>query len=116
MSFKWDRSHRLKKEPFIRLVYTQGTRVKMPHGALFFLPQEELKVAISVSKKTGHAVIRNRQKRLAREFFRLWQHHFSRPYWIMFVIYHPYRHLSDMSSEVYEACVKAGIFPCDLSS
>ncbi|NPV38515.1 MAG: ribonuclease P protein component [Brevinematales bacterium] len=112
MSFKWDRSRRLRQEQAIRQVYSQGTRVKMARGALFFLPAEDLRVAISVSKKTGMAVVRNRQKRLVREFFRLHQEEFLQPFWMMFVVYQPYKNLGDLSSELLEACQRAGILVC----
>ncbi|MFN4216715.1 MAG: ribonuclease P protein component [Brevinematales bacterium] len=115
MSFKWDGSRRLRQKQAIRLVYRQGTRVKMPRGALFFLPAEDLRVAISVSKKTGQAVLRNRQKRLAREFFRYHQKEFVQPLWIVFVVYQPYKDLWDLSLELLEACQKAGILVCEKS-
>ncbi len=115
MSFNWPRSCRLREERAIQLVYHKGTRVKAPRSALFFLSSEDLRVAISVSRKTGNAVVRNRQKRLAREFFRLFREQFVQPCWMIIVIYRPYESLSDMTAELTEACQKAGLWACGLS-
>lgn len=61
----------LKKGEFLR-VYSQGKKRQGQYLILYILnKQPSRKIGISVSKKTGNAVKRNRAKRLIREAYRL---------------------------------------------
>ena len=74
--------HPLPKESLIRknseytLCYTQGRRLHTRHFLLFVLPgageHDNVRMGTAVSRKVGHAVVRNRIKRLLRECFRLY--------------------------------------------
>lgn len=53
-------------------VYTKGFRFHSPYFSAFILPTEtgELRLGITVTRKVGKAVLRNRCKRRIREVFR----------------------------------------------
>lgn len=62
------RQHRLKKRAAFNYVYRKGERASAGCLLLVYAKSREgLKIGISVSKKVGNAVIRNRVKRLIRE-------------------------------------------------
>jgi ribonuclease P protein component len=55
-----------------RAVYSQGQRFYSPYFSVFILPTStgEVRLGITVTRKVGKAVIRNRCKRRLREIFR----------------------------------------------
>ncbi|MBO8164808.1 MAG: ribonuclease P protein component [Brevibacillus sp.] len=64
------RSHRLKKNEEFQIVFQQGTSSANRQFVVYVLPKEgqaAFRVGISVSRKIGNAVIRNRVKRYIRE-------------------------------------------------
>ncbi|HDI58927.1 MAG TPA: ribonuclease P protein component [Desulfobacteraceae bacterium] len=74
--FGFPRAHRLlKRRDFLRLSRT-GRRVQDAHFILCFTPGQSAtaRLGITVSRRVGGAVVRNRIKRLCREFFRLQGH------------------------------------------
>lgn len=58
-----------------RAVYGNGQRFHSPYFSAFVLPTEssEARLGITVTRKVGKAVLRNRCKRRMREVFRLYQ-------------------------------------------
>ena len=73
--------HRLKRNADIRRAYRQGERRHHPLLALYAAPRQQLgnspsearppsRFAVSISRRVGNAVVRNRGKRLVREAVR----------------------------------------------
>ena len=62
---------RLKKEKDFQKVFHKGKRVFSNSLTMICLPSDILKMGISIGKKHGKSVQRNRIKRLIREAFRL---------------------------------------------
>ncbi len=72
------KTHRLKRHGDFQAIYQGGRKFFSRNFIVFVLPEEDCRedfrpwrVGMAVSKKIGHAVIRNRVKRVLREFFRL---------------------------------------------
>ena len=62
---------RLKKEKDFQKVFHKGKRLFSPSLTMIYFNSTSLKMGISVGKKHGKSVKRNRIKRLLREAFRL---------------------------------------------
>lgn len=73
--FTFPKSERLLKRWEFQNVYINGKKLQGNYITVFVLSnQPKRKLGISISKKTGNAVIRNRAKRLIREVYRLNKH------------------------------------------
>ena len=75
LDFRLPKSQRLKSTSDFKRCYS-GSRAGDGHLLLFAVGNEmaSTRLGVSVSKKHGNAVARNRKKRLLREAFRLVQH------------------------------------------
>lgn len=62
---------RLKKQSEMQNLFRNGKRIYSDSLTLLYLPAKETSFAVSVGKKHGKSVQRNRIKRLVREAFRL---------------------------------------------
>ena len=65
-----ERRYRLKKNRAFQYVYRRGHSVACRNLVMLIAPGKELKVGFSVSKKTGHSVVRNKIKPRLLECFR----------------------------------------------
>lgn len=65
------RKYRLKNSRAFSYIYRKGTAVKSHNMVLMTVPTKyPMQIGLSVSKKVGGAVVRNRVKRLLRVAFR----------------------------------------------
>jgi ribonuclease P protein component len=64
---------RLRKRWEFNAVYRMGCKKNTPHLLLLTLKnnRDQSRIGLTVSRKVGNAVVRNRVKRVIREFFRL---------------------------------------------
>ncbi|MGE4423506.1 MAG: ribonuclease P protein component [Pseudodesulfovibrio sp.] len=79
----WNKERRLLRSPEFTACYEQGKKHFTKSFILFMLkrsdPDGAIRLGLTVSKKMGHAVARNRIKRVVREYFRLHQFDFDLP-------------------------------------
>lgn len=61
---------RLKKQADFQKLFSRGKRAFSPSLTMIYFPAKEMKMGISVGKRHGKSVVRNRIKRLLREAFR----------------------------------------------
>lgn len=66
------KNYRLRKKYQFNYVYKMGKVIRQPDILLFYCPSKNknIKIGLSVNKKVGGAVTRNRVKRLLREALR----------------------------------------------
>lgn len=76
---------RLKKEKDFQKVFHKGKRLFSPSLTILYFPADKLKMGISVGKKHGKSVQRNRIKRLLREAFRLNREEIKGNYFIVLI-------------------------------
>ncbi|NNK08339.1 MAG: ribonuclease P protein component [Myxococcales bacterium] len=69
---RFRRAHRLKKRYEFKRTQLSGRRIHTPHFLIVVLPNavQNTRLGITVTKKVGTAVQRNRIKRVVREVFR----------------------------------------------
>lgn len=69
---RFTKEQRLRKRADFQACYTQGRRVQHQYFTLYLLERKEGKtrLGLTVSRKVGGAVLRNRIKRRVREIFR----------------------------------------------
>ena len=75
--------NRLKKQKDFDLVFRKGKRIHAKSLTLLCLESDCLKFGISLSKKHGKAVVRNRIKRLIRAAFKSYIKNISKSFYII---------------------------------
>jgi ribonuclease P protein component len=69
-----EKIYRLAKREDFNKVYRYGKSMANHQFVLYYLPQpklEQFRLGVSVSKKVGNAVVRNRLRRMMKEIIRL---------------------------------------------
>lgn len=61
---------RLKKQADFQRLFKKGKRLSSPTLTVLYRPSDRMRMGVSVGKKHGKSVMRNRIKRLIRESFR----------------------------------------------
>ena len=81
MTFKFTKQNHLKNRKDFERVYTEGKQINSKYFVCFVLKNNtsSSRLGLTVSKKIGMAVIRNRVKRILREIFRLNKNIFKEP-------------------------------------
>lgn len=76
MAYSFSKADRILKRKDYQRLYEEGKKVQNNHFILVYCSgkTERHRLGITVSKKVGNAVVRNRIKRFIREFFRLNRH------------------------------------------
>ena len=74
--YSFPKTERILKRPEFLLLAKTGKKIQNRHFIIYFNRShlDQSRIGITVSRKVGKAVRRNRIKRLARESFRLHQH------------------------------------------
>jgi len=87
-SFRFLRTHRLGGQVAFAAVYAAAAKQSRGPLAIYSKPNDlpHCRWGLSVSRRVGNAVRRNRVKRLLRESIRLLQHDFPRGYDIVIVV------------------------------
>lgn len=75
----------MKKEKDFNLVFGKGKRLFSKSITLIYLPSKEFKAGISVGKKHGGSVKRNRIKRLIRESIRSFTPEITQNFFFVFI-------------------------------
>ncbi len=76
---------RLKKQSDFQRLFQKGKRAFSPSLTVVYRPSEKTTMGISIGKKHGKSVQRNRIKRLLREAFRAVQDEMTRSYALVLI-------------------------------
>lgn len=86
------KEYRLRNNRDFRIVYKYGRSIANRQLVLYYLSNKHIdhfRVGISISKKIGHAVVRNRMKRLVKEIIRNERDHLPQGYDYVVIIRKP---------------------------
>ncbi len=106
---RFPRTCRLRHRTDFTHVIKQGIRFTFQQGRIYYIPNNVSfsRFAVSVSRKTGNAVQRNRLKRICREAFRCNRPYLIKGYDIIIICYKPFIANTNAITRLLQ---KAGLF------
>jgi ribonuclease P protein component len=95
---KWTKNHRLQKRWQFQKVQQRGSKKRASCFLVLYLPSSEKqsRIGITVSKKVGNAVVRNRVKRWIREASRM-EYSILKGFWDIVIIAYPQSKTSNLN-------------------
>ncbi len=109
MDFSFPKELRLRKRREFKKVYEEGRKVYSKYFTIHYLENQlgRPRLGITVTKKVGKSVVRNRWKRLIREAFRLNRHQFP-PWDIVITVKRGYKppKFREVEKDLVETIVK----------
>lgn len=104
---------RIRKSYEYQRLYKTGRRIALPHFVIYSATpaQGPSRLGITVSRKVGNAVMRNRCKRVTRDFFRLIRNELVQPVDLSVQFRPAAAQLSneEIRAELYNGLVRAGM-------
>jgi ribonuclease P protein component len=108
------RQHRLRKKRDFSKVFRVGKSIANRQFVLYFCQNDSdtIRLGISVSKKVGNAVTRNRVKRLVKEVVRAWIPYIRSNFDLVLIARNPTAEMdfSQIKSSIRHLLQKAGLF------
>lgn len=76
LDFRYPKDCRIRKRFIYQLLFRKGRRIALPHFVIYYATSDtnSSRLGLTVSRKVGNAVVRNRCKRHLKEFFRCHRH------------------------------------------
>lgn len=72
--FSWSKSKRVRTRSHYKKIQNDGRKFSTMHFVFFYLKGSQTQIGITITKRIGNAVFRNRMKRFLREYFRVHYH------------------------------------------
>ncbi|OYD07915.1 ribonuclease P protein component [Paludifilum halophilum] len=114
------KEHRLKRRNDFRRAFRTGTSTANRQFVVYRSARKEtgpVRIGISVSRKVGNAVVRNRIKRLAKEITRQWTDHLPKSTDIILIARKPAARMDyhQMKSSLRHVMKRAKLLPKNFS-
>ena len=108
---RFTRSERVKRSEEIQNLFKNGKRITIHGAKLFILPNslEKNRIAFTLPRNYGNAVMRNRCKRLSREAYRQIKAQLKTGYDMIFLVYPGNDLFQARCAMLYSLVKKAGI-------
>ncbi|GEM_PF-3891607 len=98
-----------KKEQFLRL-FASPLRLQTQGMKLFFLKNDVIRVGITLARKYGKAVLRNKVKRQVKEIFRNWKAETTETGDFLFLVYPGVFTFNQRKNQVLDLVQRATVF------
>ncbi|NEW07267.1 ribonuclease P protein component [Paenibacillus sp. SYP-B3998] len=110
-----EKTYRLAKREDFNKVYRYGKSMANHQFVLYYLAQpklEQFRLGVSVSKKIGNAVVRNRLRRMMKEIIRLNKDNLTLHYDYILIARKPVAEMeyADMQKSIFHVIRKASLY------